>query len=39
MKIGCPAISVQNKKARIDPTQCIGCGVCTQMCRFGALAE
>ena len=39
MKIGCPAISVADRKARIDATQCIGCGVCTQMCRFGALAE
>ncbi len=37
MKIGCPAISVRNKKAVIDNTLCIGCGVCTQMCKFDAL--
>lgn len=37
MKIGCPAISVRNKKAQIDVTLCIGCKVCTQMCRLGAL--
>ena len=37
MKIGCPAISVREKKAQIDPTLCIGCKVCTQMCKFGAL--
>ena len=37
MKIGCPAISVQDGKARIDTTLCVGCKVCTQMCRFGAL--
>lgn len=37
MKIGCPAISVKDKKAQIDPTLCIGCKVCTQMCKFGAL--
>ncbi len=37
MKIGCPAIAVQGKKAMIDPTLCIGCNVCTQMCRFDAL--
>lgn len=37
MKIGCPAISVKEKKAQIDPTLCIGCKVCTQMCKFGAL--
>ncbi len=36
MKIGCPAISMHEKKAVVDPTLCIGCGVCTQMCRFDA---
>lgn len=37
MKIGCPAISVRDKKVRIDTTLCIGCKVCSQMCKFGAL--
>ncbi len=37
MKIGCPAIAMKNGKAKIDPTLCVGCGVCTQMCKFGAL--
>lgn len=37
MKIGCPAISVKDNKAQIDPTLCIGCEVCTQMCKFHAL--
>lgn len=37
MQIGCPAISVRDKKVKIDPTLCIGCKVCTQMCKFGAL--
>ena len=37
MKIGCPAISMKNGKAKIDPTLCLGCGVCSQMCKFGAL--
>lgn len=37
MRIGCPAIAVRDKKAVIDTTLCIGCGVCTQMCKFGAL--
>lgn len=37
MQIGCPAISVKDKKVKIDPTICIGCKVCTQMCKFGAL--
>ena len=36
MKIGCPAISWKDKKAVVDPTQCVGCGVCEQLCKFGA---
>lgn len=39
MKIGCPAISVKNKKAKIDFTQCVGCGVCEQLCKFNAIGE
>ena len=37
MKIGCPAISMKDKKAHIDPTLCVGCGVCDQLCAFGAI--
>ncbi len=37
MKIGCPAISFNNKKSCIDATLCVGCGVCSQMCKFGAI--
>ncbi len=37
MKIGCPCISVTDKKAKIDQTMCVGCGLCEQMCKFGAL--
>ena len=37
MKIGCPAISITGKKARIDNTLCTGCGVCAQLCKFDAL--
>ncbi len=37
MKLGCPAISIKNKKAVIDETLCVGCGVCQQMCKFDAL--
>ena len=37
MKIGCPAIAMKNGKAKIDATLCVGCGVCSQMCKFGAL--
>ena len=37
LSIGCPAISVKNKKASIDYTQCVGCGVCTSLCAKGAI--
>ncbi|MEE1086057.1 MAG: indolepyruvate ferredoxin oxidoreductase subunit alpha [Schaedlerella sp.] len=37
MKLGCPAISIKNKKAVVDATLCVGCGVCQQMCKFDAL--
>ena len=41
MKLGCPAIHMENlgkaAKAVIDPTLCVGCGVCEQLCAFGAI--
>ena len=37
MKIGCPAISMDTDHAVIDATQCVGCGVCSQMCKFDAI--
>ena len=39
LKIGCPAISVRNKKAYIDETLCVGCGVCTSLCKFGCIGK
>ena len=37
MKIGCPAISMKDGKAKIDATLCVGCGVCQQMCKFDSI--
>ena len=37
MKLGCPAISIKNKNSIIDSTLCVGCGLCSQLCKFGAL--
>jgi len=39
MKIGCPAISISDKKTSIDQTLCVGCGICVQLCKFDAYAE
>lgn len=37
MGIGCPCISMVDGKAFIDSTLCTGCGLCSQLCRFGAI--
>ena len=37
MKIGCPAITKKDKRAFIDSTLCVGCGVCQQLCAFDAI--
>ncbi|MBE6928082.1 MAG: indolepyruvate ferredoxin oxidoreductase subunit alpha [Ruminococcaceae bacterium] len=39
MKVGCPAIRMEQGKAVIDSTLCTGCGVCMQLCKFDALRE
>jgi indolepyruvate ferredoxin oxidoreductase alpha subunit len=39
LKLSCPAISVQDRKAAVDAIICTGCGLCVQVCRFGALKE
>ncbi len=39
MKLGCPAISIKNGKAVIDGTQCVGCGICKELCKFDAICE
>jgi len=36
MQIGCPAISMREDGAHVDETQCVGCGVCQQLCKFDA---
>jgi len=39
MKLGCPAISVSDNVVKIDKTQCNGCGLCTNVCPFGAIEK
>ena len=36
MRIGCPAISMKNGKAHVDNTLCVGCEVCSQLCKKDA---
>ena len=39
LTVGCPAISVKDKKSHIDPNQCVGCTVCAQVCPVGAIGR
>lgn len=40
LKPGCPAISRQaDGTVRIDDTMCTGCGLCEQLCKFGAIEK
>lgn len=39
MKLGCPAISLIDGKTVIDYTQCNGCGLCVNVCPFGAIVK
>ena len=39
MKLGCPAITVRQGKVVIDATQCNGCGLCVNVCPFGAIEK
>lgn len=36
---GCPAITLGEKAIDIDPAQCNGCGICSQLCKFGAIKK
>ena len=36
-ELGCPAISIDAKKAVIDPYMCFGCSICAQVCPFDAI--
>lgn len=39
LKVGCPAVMIENGKSKIDFTQCVGCTVCAQVCPVGAIAK
>lgn len=39
LKLGCPAITFNGEKIKIDPTQCNGCGLCFNVCPFGAMEK
>ncbi len=39
MKLGCPAITIKEGKVVIDVSQCNGCGLCVNVCPFGAIEK
>ncbi len=39
MKLGCPAITLKDGRVVIDRTQCNGCGLCINVCPFGAIEK
>ena len=38
MKIGCPSLSFNGGALKVDATLCNGCGLCLNICKFGALS-
>ncbi len=39
LRVACPALYVEGENVRIDAETCVGCGVCGQVCRFGAIRQ
>ena len=39
LKLGCPAVSIVNGKAVINHTQCVGCGICAELCKFDSIVN
>ncbi len=39
MKLGCPAIVKRGDELFVDHAQCIGCTLCAQVCKKGAIGE
>lgn len=36
-ELGCPATTMEGKKAFIEPSLCYGCSICAQVCPVGAI--
>ena len=37
LRVGCPAIAMDRSVSRIEPSLCVGCGVCVQVCPVDAI--
>ncbi len=39
MRLGCPAITMSDKKMQINQTLCLGCSLCSTVCKFNAVLK
>jgi len=39
LRLGCPALVMRGDKAVVQEDLCVGCSLCAQVCRPGALVE
>lgn len=39
LKLGCPAITFADGKMSINPSLCVGCELCTRVCKFNAIQK
>ncbi|MCL1819538.1 MAG: indolepyruvate ferredoxin oxidoreductase subunit alpha [Oscillospiraceae bacterium] len=39
LRVGCPALYTVGELIQVDQSLCMGCGLCSKICRFGAIKE
>lgn len=39
LKVGCPAVFFKDGTSYIEPSMCVGCEVCMQVCKFNAIEK
>lgn len=39
LRVACPALYVEGGNVQIDAETCVGCGICSQVCRFGSIKQ
>jgi len=39
LRVACPALYVEGDNVQIDGETCVGCGICSQVCRFDSIRQ
>lgn len=39
LQLGCPALSLPEGRVAVNPYLCVGCGLCAQVCPYGAIGK